>query len=40
MKPYYNVVHKIFWAAILRKLRQFFQDVSDSTEYENVLIYI
>ncbi len=24
MKPYYNIVHKDFQAAILRKLRQFF----------------
>ncbi len=39
MKPYYNIVHKTFKAAILRKLRQgFFQDgvtyVSDNTEYK------
>ncbi len=38
MKPYYNIVHKAFQAAILRKLRQFFQDgithVSDNTEHK------
>ncbi len=38
MKPYYNIVHKTFQVAILRKLRQFFQDgvthVSDNTEYK------
>ncbi len=37
MKPYYNIVHKTFQAAILRKLRKFFQDgvthVSDNAEY-------
>ncbi len=37
MKPYYNIVLIAFQAAILRKLRQFFQDgvnhVSDNTEY-------
>ncbi len=39
MKPYYNIVHKAFQTAILRKLKQqrFFQDgvthVSDNTEY-------
>ncbi len=36
MKRYYNIVHKAFQAAILRKLRQFFQDgvshVSDNTD--------
>ncbi len=39
MKPYYNIVHKAFQAAILTKLRQFFfQDgvthVTDNTEYK------
>ncbi len=39
MKPYYNIVHKTFQAAVLRKLRPFFfQDgvthASDNTEYK------
>ncbi len=37
MKPYYNIVHKAFQVAILRKL-SYFQDgvthVSDNTEYK------
>ncbi len=38
MEPYYNIVHKAFQVAILRKLRKFFHDgvthVSDNTEYK------
>ncbi len=39
MKPYYNIVHKTFKAAILRKLRQGLclegvTYVSDNTEYK------
>ncbi len=38
MNPYYNIVHKAFQAATLRKLRTFFQDgvthVSDNIEYK------
>ncbi len=40
MKPYYNIVHKTIQAAILRKLRKFFQDgvthVSDNTECSDI----
>ncbi len=32
MKPYYNIVHKAFRAAILRKLRQFFSRWSNPCE--------
>ncbi len=32
MKPYYNIVHKAFQVAILRKLRQFFSRWSHPCE--------
>ncbi len=44
MKPYYNIVHKAFQAAILSKVKQFFEDgvthVCDNAEYKTVLIYM
>ncbi len=44
MKPYYNIVHKTFQTAILRKLRQFLSDgvthVSDNTEYKCFDIHV
>ncbi len=42
MKPYYNIVHKAFQVAILRKLKQFFQDavthVSSSSSSSSLFI--